>query len=163
MWGAGLGDRVRNPNNNYGPQVGFAWDPSKNGKTVIRGGAGLYYENYIFNNTLFDRPNKLAQGLFFGLGQLNCTAPNGPGSVSFALPNNTVKSVDNVDLATGVCQQPLSVAGPLVADLQAEYQAAVKALGPQSNANFGGNDLAAHHPGGRPDSIPTSERRARTR
>ena len=44
-------------------------------------------------------------------------------------------------MATGVCQQPLSVAGPLVADLQAEYQAAVKALGPQSNANFVGNDL----------------------
>ncbi len=142
MWGAGLGDRVRNPNNNYGPQVGFAWDPSKNGKTVIRGGAGLYYENYIFNNTLFDRPNKLAQGLFFGLGQLNCTNPGGVGSVSFTLaPNNTVKSVDNVDLATGVCQQPLSVAGPLVADLQTEYQAAVKALGPQANGNFVGNDL----------------------
>jgi hypothetical protein len=142
MWGAGLGDRVRNPNNNYGPQVGFAWDPSKNGKTVIRGGAGLYYENYIFNNTLFDRPNKLAQGLFFGLGQLNCTNPTGPGSVSFTLaPGNTVTSVSGVDLATGVCQQPLSVAGPLVADLQTEYQAAVKALGPQANANFVGNDL----------------------
>ena len=92
MWGAGLGDRVRNPNNNYGPQVGFAWDPSKNGKTVIRGGAGLYYENYIFNNTLFDRPNKLAQGLFFGLGQLNCTAPNGPGSVSLSLFPTTPSS-----------------------------------------------------------------------
>jgi Carboxypeptidase regulatory-like domain len=142
MWGAGLGDRVRNPNNNYGPQVGFAWDPSKNGKTVIRGGAGLYYENYIFNNTLFDRPNKLQQGLFFGLGQLNCTNPTGPGSVSFTLaPGNTVTSVSGVDLATGVCQQPLSVAGPLVADLQTEYQAAVKALGPQANANFVGNDL----------------------
>ena len=72
MWGPGLGNRVKNPNNNYGPQVGFAWDPAKNGKTVIRGGAGLYYENYIFNNTLFDRPNKLAKGLFFGDGILNC-------------------------------------------------------------------------------------------
>jgi hypothetical protein len=142
MWGSGLGNRVKNPNNNYGPQVGFAWDPSKTGKTVIRGGAGLYYENYIFNNTLFDRPNKLSQGLFFGLGQLNCTSPGGPGSVSFSLsPSNSVTSVDNVDLATGVCLQPLSVAGPLVFDLQQEYQAAVKALGPQSNGNFVGNDL----------------------
>jgi len=143
QWGAGLGGRVQNPNKNFGPQVGFAWDPSKNGKTVIRGGVGLYYENYIFNNTLFDRPNKLAKGLFFGLGQLNCTAASNPfGSVSFNLtPTQSVTSVDNVDLATGVCQQPLSVAGPLVADLQTEYQAAVKALGPQSNGNFVGNDL----------------------
>lgn len=142
MWGAGLGNRVKNPNNNYGPQVGFAWDVSKTGKTVIRGGAGLYYENYIFNNTLFDRPNKLSQGLFFGLGQLNCTAPGGPGSVSFSLsPTSAVTSVDGVDLATGVCQQPLSVAGPLVFDLQQQYQAATAALGPQANANFVGNDL----------------------
>lgn len=142
QWGAGLGNKVRNPNNNYGPQVGFAWDPNKNGKTVIRGGAGLYYENYIFNNTLFDRPNKLAKGLFFGDGILNCFSPSGPGSVGFSLtPSNTVTSVNGVDLATGVCQQPLSVAGPLVFDLQQEYQAAVAALGPQSNGNFVGNDL----------------------
>jgi hypothetical protein len=142
QWGAGLGNRVQNPNHNFGPQVGFAWDPKKDGKTVIRGGAGLYYENYIFNNTLFDRPNKLAQGLFFGLGQLNCTNPTGAGSVSFNYTSTqSVKSIDGVDLATGVCQQPLSVAGPLVADLQTQYQAAVKALGPQSNSNFVGNDL----------------------
>ena len=142
QWGTGLGNRVKNPNNNYGPQVGFAWDPAKDAKTVIRGGAGLYYENYIFNNTLFDRPNKLAKGLFFGLGQLNCTSPKGLGSVSFNLtPNNSVTSVNGVDLATGVCQQPLSVAGPLVFDLQQEYQAAVKAEGPTANGNFVGNDL----------------------
>ena len=88
---------------------------------MIRGGAGLYYENYIFNNTLFDRPNKLQKGLFFGLGQLDCTA-SGPlpaGSVTFNLTStNEVDNVNGVDLATGVCHQPLSVAGPLVFQLQ---------------------------------------------
>jgi hypothetical protein len=142
MWGPGLGNRVKNPNNNYGPQVGFAWDPAKNGKMVIRGGAGLYYENYIFNNTLFDRPNKLQKGLFFGLGQLDCTNPQGTGSVSFSLaPSNEVTSVNGVDLADGVCLQPLSVAGPLLGQLQQEYQAATAALGPQANGNFVGSDL----------------------
>ena len=143
MWRAGLGNKVKNPDHNFGPQVGFAWDPAKNGKTVIRGGAGLYYENYIFNNTLFDRPNKLAKGLFFGDNFLVCGAPTtATGTVSFSLtPTQSVSSINGVDLGSGVCNQPLSVAGPLVFDLQQEYQAAVKALGPQANGGFVGNDL----------------------
>jgi hypothetical protein len=44
---AGLGNSVRQPNSNVAPQLGLAWDPAGNGKTSIRGGIGLYYENVL--------------------------------------------------------------------------------------------------------------------
>jgi|HubBroStandDraft_6_1064221.scaffolds.fasta_scaffold07754_2 hypothetical protein len=145
QWGPGLGNPVNQPNTQFGPQIGFAWDPTKKGKTVIRAGAGIYYENSIFNNTLFDRPTKLAQGLFFQQATLSCNGFTGvPGSVSFAIPGapgGAVTSINGVDLATGVCGNPLSVAGPLVFDLQQEFQAAVKAQGPTANPSFVGNTL----------------------
>jgi hypothetical protein len=60
----GYGNRVKQANLNFAPQIGFAWDPNKNGKTVVRGGVGLFYENVIWNNVLFDRPARLQTGAF---------------------------------------------------------------------------------------------------
>jgi hypothetical protein len=60
----GAGNAVRQPNHNFAPQAGFAWDPKSNGKTVIRGGVGIFYDNIVFNDVLFDRELKLASGQF---------------------------------------------------------------------------------------------------
>lgn len=43
----GLGKPVQQPNSNFAPQLGFAWDPTGKGKTSIRGGVGLFYENVL--------------------------------------------------------------------------------------------------------------------
>ena len=59
---AELGRTPRNDNKRIAPQLGFAWDVSGSGKTVIRGGGGLYYETNIFNNLLFDRAEQLPLG-----------------------------------------------------------------------------------------------------
>jgi hypothetical protein len=60
----GFGNRVNQPNHNFGPQLGVAWDPRKDSKTVIRAGIGVFYENAIWNNAEFDRPERLATGAF---------------------------------------------------------------------------------------------------
>src|SRR4030095_13264004 len=42
---------------NFAPRFGFAWDVSGNGKTAVRGGFGVYYDQILLNQflNLFDR------------------------------------------------------------------------------------------------------------
>ncbi len=138
LWQSGLSARVRNPGTNFGPQLGFAWDPASNGKTVLRAGAGIYYENVVFNNSLFDRPPKLTKGLFNGQGVV-CS-----GAGSLALPDGTsVSSIDGLDIATQICGQPVGTVSTALADLQKLYQQVTATVGAQSNGGFIGNTLTA--------------------
>jgi hypothetical protein len=136
QFGPGLGNRVNQPNKNFGPQVGIAWDPTKSGKTVIRLGGGLYYENAVWNNVLFDRPVRLQKGLFLALG---FPCPSG----SLTLPDGTkVTSINGHDLASQVCGQPIGNTLTDVAALQTLFQQATLKAGPQNNGSYVGNTLA---------------------
>jgi len=59
----GLGNRINQPYLDFAPQVGFAWDPFKKGRTSIRGGAGLFYDDVLLTVTLFDRTLRIPGGL----------------------------------------------------------------------------------------------------
>jgi hypothetical protein len=123
-FGAGLGDPVHQPNLNFAPQVGIAWDPWKTGKTVIRAGGGIYYENTVWNNILFDTPARLQQGLFLGF-------TNGCGSVS--LPGGGTYN------ASGICGQAIGTVQNQIVAAQQAFQAATIAAGPAANGSYIGN------------------------
>ncbi|MGH9511519.1 MAG: carboxypeptidase regulatory-like domain-containing protein [Terriglobales bacterium] len=126
---SGLQSRVNQPNHNFAPQIGFAWDPANNGKTVIRGGIGLFYENSIWNNNLFDRPGRLAQGLFLGMTGV-CT--NGSP--------DTLPFTTSIDPAS-ICGAPIGSVAPQIVTLEKQYQAATLAAGPSANGTYVGTLL----------------------
>lgn len=141
QFGPGLGARVHQPDFDFGPQLGFAWSPGGTGKTVVRGGIGVYYENSVFNNVLFDRPFKLAQGRFNATKNL-CKQF---GTYSFTLPGTTTV-VDNYNGTSikDLCNnETIAQSGPAFAALQQQYQQATTASGGISaNGDYVGNTLA---------------------
>jgi hypothetical protein len=52
-----IGDLNPSPKdkNNIAPAAGFAWDVNNDGKTVIRGGSGMYYDTALFVTRLRER------------------------------------------------------------------------------------------------------------
>jgi hypothetical protein len=108
-----LGAQVHQPNLNFAPQLGIAWDPSKNGKTVVRAGIGLFYENSIWNNILFDPAARLQKGLFLGF----------QGDAAFD-------------------GEAIGVAAPAIIAASKAFQAATLAAGPATNGTYIGTLLA---------------------
>ncbi len=109
----GTGGRVHQPNLNFAPQVGFAWDPKGTGKTVFRVGAGLFYENVIYNNVLFDRPPRLASGAFLAT-QVPCYFGS---ALAIPVPGGTST------IPANLCNEPVGVAAAGIAAFQTQYQA----------------------------------------
>jgi len=74
----GLGNPVRQPNLNFAPQLGFAWDPSGQGKTAIRGGIGLFYENVLTSVDPQDSMLRAPFGNVFNQTPLACAGSATP-------------------------------------------------------------------------------------
>jgi hypothetical protein len=133
---SGLGNRVNNPSKNLAPQLGVAWDPANSGKTVLRAGIGLFYENAIWNNVLFDRPGRLQEGRFLQL------LPACGGGIPQPLPFTT-----SINLAN-VCGAPIGQVQSQLAALESEFQVAASGSGLSPNPTNVGSLLQDTGPNG---------------
>ncbi|HTS36277.1 MAG TPA: carboxypeptidase regulatory-like domain-containing protein [Candidatus Solibacter sp.] len=140
----GFGNAVRQPNRNFAPQLGIAWDPRSNGKTVIRAGAGLYYENVIYNNVLFDRPLRLRNGAFLQ-SPFACFGGAAQPVPTLSAGTITVDGIEGLDPATGqsYCNETIGQAANALADFQNVYQADTPFSLTTPNPAFIGNQLAS--------------------
>ena len=158
-WGAGLGEKIRNPNVNFAPQVGFAWDAGGNGKTVIRGGGGLFYENLLWNNTLLDSPSRLGTGIFTDAPEV-CQGgvanafnwPTNPGVAGAPIAGTAATVVTNpttgaLQVLPNFCGGTISAIAPQILALSNAFQAAAASVtGSQPNSNYVGTTLSALNP-----------------
>lgn len=141
---APFGNAVRQPNKNFAPQLGLVWDPKATGKTVLRLGAGLYYENVLFNNIALDRAMRERNGSYI----MTSTACAGGQSLPIPTVNAGIISVDSVeglDPVTGrsYCGDRVSQAASALAAFQGKYQADSPFSRTTKNPNFVGARLAS--------------------
>lgn len=131
----GLGKRVKQPNFDLAPQVGFAYSVDPQGKTVIHGSVGLFRENTVFNAVQFDMPFKLKSGLF------NDTKTLCGGTYTLTIPGvGTVSTYDGESISA-ICSEPLSTSASKFIGLQKEYQTGSKEAGAAANGSYVGNTL----------------------
>lgn len=134
-FGANLNGPVRQPNKNFAPQIGIAFDPKHNGKTVLRGGIGLFYENSIWNNIQYDRPARLTNGLF--LATPTVCSQGSPSALTLPGPNG------GTSVTPGFCGETIGQAAPAILALQQQYQQATASVGPAApNPEYIGTSLA---------------------
>jgi hypothetical protein len=83
-----------NPNANFAPRLGFSYDPKGDGKTSIRGGAGLYFADQVANAIIDEELySSTARALQATLSGTNLTLPAPfSGQNPTANPQNYVSS-----------------------------------------------------------------------
>ncbi|HEY7409937.1 MAG TPA: TonB-dependent receptor [Vicinamibacteria bacterium] len=107
----GQGGVLNNDRNNFGPRIGFSWDPKGDGKMFVRGGWGIYHD-FPYTNATILFPS-IAVETNFGLAYQN-RDPNGIRNPdgTFFQPGQPLPPNQLPDLAAN---PPNEVASPTLA------------------------------------------------
>ena len=107
---AGLGNRVAQPNTNFAPQFGFAWNTGGSGKMVFRGGVGLFWEKSLWNNAVYDAPFRQQTGAFLQ-SFAPCSAPGQP--ITLQTASGAINTPGSAS-AAAICGTPGASSFPLI-------------------------------------------------
>jgi hypothetical protein len=85
----GLAAAIRRDFNDFAPQVGAAWSPSADGRWVVRGGAGVFYDVNRLQNVMFTGSTLVPIGIASDFQTKTVRHPLQEGVVIFNLNNWT--------------------------------------------------------------------------
>jgi hypothetical protein len=113
--------------NNFAPRIGFAWQPLDNSKTVVRGGAGVFYNVQPAGNgvlgMLFNFPARLPQTFNSTLAAPITLNNPFPGAVPTTAPTNgslTMTAIDENFVTAYITQWGLSIQREVGSDIAFE-------------------------------------------